>query len=150
MTGIFLGPLSSASPDGPGPFFSFLFVLAGGYGLTRAWFGARNEGSRPVRKSDLIGITVICVLFVAIGLGGVLSSYGVHLRREAFVWLGWVLGPALPWLLVAVGGYVLFGTWWNYGKIRRVREVSVLLPIGITVVCLIVIAVGIHGIFSHR
>lgn len=71
---LLLGPLSSASPNGPGPFFSWLFILVGGWGLIRSWlfyFKKRTEVSIPM--FNLIGVSAIAVFFIVLGIRGVLK-----------------------------------------------------------------------------
>jgi hypothetical protein len=68
---ILLGPLSSASPNGQGLFFSVLFILIGAWGLIRTWTDYRKrraESSVPL--FNVIAVTGLATLFIVAGIWG--------------------------------------------------------------------------------
>jgi hypothetical protein len=70
---LLFGPLSSASPDGPGLIFSWFFIIVGGWVLIRSWLfylKKRTEVSLPI--VNLIGLSAIALLFIIVGIRGVL------------------------------------------------------------------------------
>ena len=73
MTLALLGPLSSASPNGPGPVISCSFVLLGCYMLARTWivYVKHRRGTRiPVLNP--VGISIVSLFFIGIGIWGIL------------------------------------------------------------------------------
>jgi hypothetical protein len=73
LTLTFLGPVSSASPKGPGPLFSGLFVLIGSWVLIRTWYDylkRRRNTSVPV--FNLVWVSGLAMIFIVAGLWGVL------------------------------------------------------------------------------
>ena len=67
---ILLGPLSSASPTGQGSFFSVLFIIVGGWGLIRSWVDYRKHRETQAPLFNLLGITALATLFLALGIWG--------------------------------------------------------------------------------
>jgi hypothetical protein len=68
-----LGPVSSASPNGQGPFFSWLILLVAGYVLVSTWTNyvkRRRETKIPIL--NLIGVTAIATLAIVEGILGLL------------------------------------------------------------------------------
>jgi hypothetical protein len=75
MTLILLfGPVSSGSPGGPSPFFSWLFVLMGSYVLIRTWiiYRKQRQGETTIPVVNPIGISFLSAVFIAVGLWGIL------------------------------------------------------------------------------
>ncbi len=73
MTFMLLGPLSSGSPGGPGPFFSYLFVLMGCYVLIKTWlFYLKYRSVHAIQMYQLVGISIISLFFIVAGVWGIL------------------------------------------------------------------------------
>jgi hypothetical protein len=71
----FLGPLSSASPEGPGRLFSLAFIAVGAWvGLTvwRRYTRQRRQSEVPI--AGVVGIIVLALGFVAVGIWGLLRG----------------------------------------------------------------------------
>ena len=70
---VLLGPVSSASPNGQGPLFSWFSILAGGYVAVSVWhhyLKRRHDAQIPVL--NLVGISVVCLILIAVGIKGLL------------------------------------------------------------------------------
>lgn len=67
---VLFGPLSSASQNGPGAFFSWLFLVLGSYCLVRIWRFYFKHQNTNIPLVDLFGVTALAVLFIAIGFWG--------------------------------------------------------------------------------
>ena len=65
-----LGPISSGSPRGQGPFFSVLFILVGGWMLARMWRDRARRVEKAVPVPAAIGIIGLAVLFILDGVWG--------------------------------------------------------------------------------
>ena len=67
-----LGPISSATPNGAGPFFSVLLLVVGICALMRTIAELRSERLAAVSVVNVIGISAIATLFLAVGIWGLL------------------------------------------------------------------------------
>jgi hypothetical protein len=69
------GPVSSASPNGQGPLFSWLLILVGGYVAVTAWrhYLKRRE-SEKVPMLNLLGVSAVCGVLVVVGLWSLVHS----------------------------------------------------------------------------
>jgi hypothetical protein len=68
---MFLGPVSSASPKGQGPFFSGLFILIGSWMLVRTWMDyLKARVGREIPPFNILGITGLAVFFIGAGVWG--------------------------------------------------------------------------------
>ena len=73
MTLTLLGPLSSGSPGGLGPFFSYLFIVMGCYVLARTWIVySKHRRDKAIPVLNPVGITVVSLFFIGLGVYGVL------------------------------------------------------------------------------
>ena len=74
MMFVLLGPLSSASPKGQGPGFSWLFIIVGAWVLIKTWMDyQRRKANTEIPRSKLLGVTAIAVGFVVVGVWGLFS-----------------------------------------------------------------------------
>ncbi len=64
-----LGPLSSASPKGVGPFWNTFLLLVALCVLGGAWRAYLRSGAE-VPRFDIIWITAICVMMIAFSIYG--------------------------------------------------------------------------------
>jgi glycopeptide antibiotics resistance protein len=66
-----LGPLSSARPDGGGPFANWLGIIIATFVLTTGWrkFLSRDIDPR-VSLSGLVGLTIICAIIIGTSIWG--------------------------------------------------------------------------------
>ena len=75
MIYILLGPLSSASTKGQGPFFSLVFVLVGVWGLVKTWKGyLRRRSEGQIARSQIIGVSALALGFVVVGIWGIVAQ----------------------------------------------------------------------------
>jgi hypothetical protein len=69
---LFLGPVSSASAKGPGPFFSVLFILIGAWVLIRTWHDyLKRRRNAPVPILNLLWVSGLATFFIVAGIWGV-------------------------------------------------------------------------------
>jgi hypothetical protein len=67
-----LGPVSSASSKGPGPFFSGLFILIGGWVLVRTWNDyLKRRRNMEVPVFNLLWVSGLATFFIVVGIWGV-------------------------------------------------------------------------------
>lgn len=72
---VLLGPVSSASPNGPGPVWSCLLILVAGWVGLSAWrHYLKQRLHAEAHLPTLLGITGICVIMIAAGVWGLLRS----------------------------------------------------------------------------
>lgn len=75
MISMMLGPLSSASPNGQGPFFSWVFVLVGGWILVKTWMDyTRRRNEVQIPRSKVLGVSALALGFVVIGVWGLIDQ----------------------------------------------------------------------------
>ena len=68
-----LGPLSSASTDGPGRIFSWIFFVVGTWVLAGVWrYYLKHRRNSKIRLFDLYFISAMSVIFVGVGIRGLL------------------------------------------------------------------------------
>jgi TRAP-type uncharacterized transport system fused permease subunit len=71
---LLLGPLSSASPKGQGPFFSWLFVIVGAWVLIKTWMDyKKRQPDSPIPLSKFLGVGAIALVFVVVGVWGLVD-----------------------------------------------------------------------------
>jgi hypothetical protein len=69
MTLILLGPVSSASPNGQGPLFSWFLILVGGYVAVSAWrHYLKRRHDTEVPFLNLLGISGVSLILIAAGI----------------------------------------------------------------------------------
>ena len=69
------GPVSSASPNGQGPIFSWLLILVGGYVALTAWRNyLKRRKSQEIPISNLLGVSAVCGVLVAVGVWSLVHS----------------------------------------------------------------------------
>ena len=73
---LLLGPISSASPKGQGPLFSWLFVIVGAWVLIKTWmdYKKRRGDSTTIPLSKFLGVGAIAFGFLVVGLWGLVSQ----------------------------------------------------------------------------
>jgi hypothetical protein len=65
------GPVSSASPNGGGPFWNTVTLLVAGWALVGVWRRYLNRGPNVhVPKFTLMWITAICAIMIAFSIYG--------------------------------------------------------------------------------
>jgi hypothetical protein len=68
-----LGPISSGSPKGQGPFFSVLFILVGGWMLLGTWKDyLKQRVNREIPPFNVLGISGLAAFFIVSGIWGLL------------------------------------------------------------------------------
>ena len=70
-----LGPVSSATPNGQGPLFSWFLILVGGFVVITAWrqyLKRRRELEVPLL--NLLGISGISMVLIIAGIWGLFRS----------------------------------------------------------------------------
>lgn len=74
MMMLLLGPLSSASPKGQGPFFSWLFVIVGAWVLIKTWMDyKRRRADSQIPLSKFLGVSAIALGFLVVGVWGLVA-----------------------------------------------------------------------------
>jgi len=68
-----LGPLSSASPKGQGPFFSWLFILVGTWGVVSTIVDYRRRRQANARAAAL-WVIALCLGFAIVGICGLVRG----------------------------------------------------------------------------
>ena len=73
-----LGPVSGATPNGGGPFWNILVVLVGVAVLTRVWAKYLDKYERHERltRANVVGISLISIVMIALGIVGLFSRKG--------------------------------------------------------------------------
>jgi hypothetical protein len=68
---LLFGPISSGSPDGPGPFFSVLFLFLGVWMLMRLWREhSARRADRGVSTLVVVGLAGLAIFFIFKGASG--------------------------------------------------------------------------------
>ncbi len=72
---MFLGPVSSASPNGGGPFWNWFEIAVAGWVLLTGWRKYLTRDPRTnVSAKNLAGLTVICTVIIGFGVWGLLRG----------------------------------------------------------------------------
>jgi hypothetical protein len=73
LTLMLLGPVSSASPKGPGTIFSGLFIIIGTWVLVRTWNDyLKRRRSTNIPMGNLLWVSGLATFFIVAGIWGVL------------------------------------------------------------------------------
>lgn len=71
----FFGPISSATPNGQRPIFSFFLILVGGYVAITAWrYYLKRRRSTEVPFANLLGISAISLVLIVAGIWEIFRS----------------------------------------------------------------------------
>jgi len=69
MTFLLLGPVSSATPNGQGPLFSWFLILVGIYVAGSSWrFYLKRRNDTDVPIGNLVGVSAVSLALVAAGV----------------------------------------------------------------------------------
>ena len=75
MMMLLLGPISSASPKGQGPIFSWLFVIVGAWVLIKTWLDyKKRQGDSQIPLSKFVGVGAIALGFLVVGVWGLITQ----------------------------------------------------------------------------